>query len=292
MNPERTDLLEDIIARNYQNLTKSGKKLADYILKNPEDAAFLSSAKLGKKVNVSESTVIRFSTELGLSGFPELQRMLQDNLKEKIKPSDRLKKLKKSKKSGTGIYDEIFKSTIRGLNLTQENIRPEMMGDIVDKVLSAKKVYVVGFRRTFSLAYQLSYDLSRILHHTVLVESNYGLLFDKAIEMGREDLCIGISFSRYSALTFQIMEFAKKNGCAIIAITDSLVSPIAQIADHVLVAKYDYENGYSFPEPRTIAFVLIDCLVAEVARKQRKSIKFLEKLESDLSDYNTWLIKD
>lgn len=280
------NFLEDMISRNYRKLTKSEKKVAEFILNHPEEAAFLSSTRVGQKAGVSEATVVRFSTEVGCSGFPALQEILQNYVKERIKPSEKLKQYTKIGKK-SDIYGEIFHSTIRNLQITYENIRPQILDQIVNEILTANRIYVVGFRRSFSVAYLLYYNLSSLLKNTVLIESNYGLLFDKTIEMKKNDVCIGISFPRYATQTYQIIKHAKKKGATTIVITDSLVSPIAQIADHVFTAKYEIPSSFN---SNTCAMALIDCIVAGVLRKGQKSIKLLSNLEKSLQEWNTWLM--
>jgi DNA-binding MurR/RpiR family transcriptional regulator len=123
----------------------------------------------------------------------------------------------------------------------------------------------------------------------VLVDSNYGLLFDKAVEMGKRDLCICVSFPRYAKVTYEIMKYAKGVGCTTVAITDSLISPIAQIADHALATKYEMSSYF---DSNIIAQAIADCIVAGIAKKRKKSIKFLAHFEKALQYLNTWLISD
>jgi DNA-binding MurR/RpiR family transcriptional regulator len=286
MKLNKENFLADMISKNYNNLTKSGKKLAEFILNNPEDSAFMSSTKLGEMVNVSEATVIRFATELGCTGFPALQDILQNYLKERIKPSERLKQYSKIRKE-THIYTEIFRATAENLNITQENLRPEILDEIVNRITIAKKIYIIGFRRSFSVAYLLNYNLGSILSNTVLIDANYGLMFDKTIEMKKNDVCIGISFPRYATQTYQIIQYAKGKGCTTIVITDSVISPIAQVADYVLTAKYEIP---SFFHSNICALTLIDCIVTGVSRKRKKSVNLLANFEKSLQKWNTWVV--
>lgn len=286
MRLNKQNFLVDMISKNYNNLTKSGKKLAEFILDNPEDSAFMSSTKLGEMVNVSEATVIRFATELGCAGFPALQDILQNYLKERIKPSERLKKYTKIGEK-THIYAEIFRATTENLHITQENVHPEILDEIVNKITIAKKIYIAGFRRSFSVAYLLNYNLGSILPNTVLVDANYGLVFDRTIEMKKDDVCIGISFPRYATQTYQIVQYAKRKGCTTIVITDSVISPIAQVADYVLTAKYEIP---SFFHSNICALTLIDCIVAGVSRKMKRSVKLLASFEKSLQEWNTWVV--
>lgn len=286
MSLNKQNFLVDMISRNYNKLTKSEKKLAEFVLKNPEESAFMSSTKLGQMVNVSEATVIRFATELGCSGFPPLQDILQNYLKERIKPSERLRKYSKIR-GKNHIYGEIFRATAENLRITEENIHAEILDAIVNKIIAANKIYIVGFRRSFSVAYLLHYNLGNVLQNTVLVDANYGLVFDRTIEMRKNDVCIGISFPRYATQTYQIIQYAKRKGCTTIVITDSVISPVAQVADYVLTAKYEIP---SFFHSNICALTVIDCIVAGVSRKKKKSVKLLANFEKSLQEWNTWVV--
>jgi DNA-binding MurR/RpiR family transcriptional regulator len=286
MENKSNKFLKDIISRNYYNFTKSEKKLAEFILNNLEDSAFMSSTELGQMVNVSEPTVIRFAVGLGFSGFPGLQEILQNYIKERIKPSEKLRKFKQTKKK-VDIYGEIFRATVENLQVTQEQIHPETLDEIINKIITSKRIYILGFRRSFSVAYLLNYNLSSLLRNTVLIDANYGLLFDKTIDMNKNDICIGISFPRYATQTYQIIQHAKGKGCTTIVITDSIISPIAQVADYVLTAKYEIP---SFFHSNICALTLIDCIVAGVSRKKQKSVKILANFEKSLQKWNTWVV--
>jgi len=286
MSVNNENFLVGMIRKSYNKLTKSEKKLAEFVLKNSEESAFMSSTKLGQMVNVSEATVIRFATELGCSGFPAFQEILQNYLKERIKPSERLRKYSKIREK-THIYGEIFRVTAENLRITQENIHPEIIDTIVNKILTAKRIFIVGFRRSFSVAYLLNYNLANILRNTILIDTNYGLIFDRTVEMERNDVCIGISFPRYATQTYQIIQYAKRKGCTTIVITDSVISPIAQVADYVLTAKYEIP---SFFHSNICALALIDCIVAGVSSKKNKSVKLLANFEKSLQDWNTWVV--
>ena len=248
----------------------------------------MTSTRLAQKVAVSEATVLRFTAKLGYSGFPSLQEVLQDYIKERLKPSEKLKiygELKKEK----NIADEIFGSTIRNLKETWDTIPAATLDSVTDKIIGANRVYVVGFRRAFAVAFVLYYNLVRLSMDAVLIEPNHGLLFDQAVRMGKKDICISICFPRYTTLTYEIMKHARKVGCPTVVITDSVISPVAQMADYTLAAKYEMCSPF---DSDIVALTIANCLVGGIARKKKTSIKFLGKYEKDLQDLNTWLVSE
>jgi DNA-binding MurR/RpiR family transcriptional regulator len=280
--------VEHMIVRSYRKLTKSEKRIADYILRNPDEAAFLTSTKLAQRANVSEATVARFSTEIGCSGFADFQKILQNVLKEKLKPSEKLSQISKLY-SNKAVHNAIFSTTIRNLKSTWENINPELLDAVTEKIIRANRIYIVGMRRSFSVAYALYYDLSNFSMNVILIDTSHGLLFDKVAAMKNDDVCITISFPRYASITYEILQHAKKAGCPIVAITDSLVSPIAQLADYVLPANYEVP---SYSDSVVVALALTECIVANISRKREGSIKSMKAFERTLEEWNIWVVSE
>lgn len=279
------NVLEGLISKNYPKLTKSQKKVAEYILKNPEEVAFLSSKALGEKVKVSDATVIRSSTALGISGFSELQEMLQSWLKGKLAPSEKLKHTKITR--GADIYSVIFDSSIKNILKAHEEISTSKFDEVVNALDSAKKIFIVGLRRSHSIAFHLYYNLSRILNNVFLIDSTYGLKYDQITEMGNDDVLVSISFPRYTKETLEITKIAKRNEVTIVAITDNPLSPIGQLADISLFL--GYESPFFFgSHARTL--VIVDCIVGGLSLKHKKRyINTLAKFEETLKQFGVWI---
>jgi len=279
------NVLEGVISKNYSKLTKSQKKVAEYIIKNPEEVTFLSSKELGEKVKVSDATVIRLSNALGFSGFSELQEMLQSWLKGKLTPSEKLKVTKINR--GTDIYASIFNNNIKNIMKTQEEIPTSKFEEAVNILDEAKRIFVVGLRRSHSFAFHLYYNLSRILNNIVLIDSAHGLKYDQIEDIGKGDVLLSMSFPRYAKETSEITKIAKERKAFVIAITDNPLSPISRIADISLHA--GYESPFFFGSHAS-TLIIADCIIGGLSLKHRKKyINILKRFESKLKKSGVWI---
>jgi DNA-binding MurR/RpiR family transcriptional regulator len=280
-----SNVLEDRIKRNYRDLTRSQKRIAEYILGNPEDVVFLSSRSLGQKVGVSDATVVRFSNALGISGYPELQRILQSWLKVKFTPSEKLKSTSTGRQNR--IYAEIFKTNLENLMKTQQEIEDSKIDDAIEALNGAKRVFVLGLRRSHSIAFHLYYNLSHILDNVVLISTSYGLPYDQIVEIGKQDVLVSVSFPRYAKGTAEITRAAKQRGASIIAITDHPLSPIGRIADVSL--QVSLESPFFFGSPVS-AIVVADCIVGGLSLKHKtRNVARLKRFENTLKRFGVWL---
>lgn len=279
-------VLERLISRNYTKLTKSQKKIAEYIVRNPDEVAFLSSKALGEKVKVSDATVVRLSNALGVSGFSELQEILQSQLKGKLAPSEKLKDTRITRRAD--IYSLIIDSSIKNILKAQEEVSMSKLDEVINVLDSAKKIFVVGLRRSHSVAFHLYYNLSRILNRVFLIDSAYGLKYDQITEMGIHDVLVSISFPRYSKETLEITKIAKRKKATIIAITDNPLSPIGQLADIPLFL--GYESPFFFGS-RASTLVIADCIIGGLSLKHKKKyVNALTQLENTLRQCGVWVL--
>ena len=278
-------VLERLISRNYTKLTKSQKQIAEYIIRNSDEAAFLSAKALGKKVQVSDATVIRLSNALGVSGFAELQEILQSQLKGKLASSEKLKRTRVARRSD--IYSLIFGSSIKNILKAQREVSTSKLDEVIKVLHSAKKIFVVGLRRSHSIAFHLYYNLSRILNKVFLIESAYGINYDQITEIGIHDVLVTISFPRYAKETLEITKIAKRKEATIIAITDNPLSPIGQLADISLF--WGYESPFFFGS-HAGALVIEDCIIGGLSLRHRKRyIGRLAELEDTLRQFGVWV---
>jgi DNA-binding MurR/RpiR family transcriptional regulator len=276
---------EELITRNYPELTKSEKKVAEYVLKSPEEVAFLSSKALGKRVGVSDATVVRLSTALGISGYSELQERLRSWIKGRLTPSEKLRSTRVDRRKD--IYTTIFEISTTNILNAQKEISRTKLNEAIDLLNHARKIFVVGLRRSHSFAFHLHYNLSRILDNVTLMDLAFGLIYDQVIEMQNRDVLVAISFARYSKLTLQIVKIAKTRKTSVVAITDSPLSPVSQWADVALCA--DHGSPFFFGSHAS-TLVIIDCLIGGLSLKHKKrSIRALERLEDTLETYGVWM---
>ncbi|MZQ75612.1 MAG: SIS domain-containing protein [Peptoclostridium sp.] len=284
MNEDNKDLIR-MIKQNFTKLSKGQKLIAQFIMDNYDKAAFMTASKLGDKVGVSESTVVRFAGALGFDGYPKLQKSLQELIKTKLTTVQRVE-MSQDYSSDFEVLNKILKSDIDNIRNTLEDINPKAFEDVIDKIASAKKIYIVGLRTSSAIADYLGFYLNLILDNVVIV--NYGIsdVFEQIIKVSEEDLVIGISFPRYSKKTYEILEFAKKQGATIVSLTDSHISPIATLSDNTLLAK---SNMASFVDSLVAPLSLINALIVALGMREKDKIKgYFDKLEHVWKDFNIY----
>ncbi len=276
--------IEDI----YKSLSKGHKKIADYITNNYEKASFMTAASLGKAVGVSESTVVRFASNIGFDGYPELQKYLQEMVKSHLTSVQRMD-VAASRFEGDDMLDNAFAADIEMIKATRDGISRDAFEKSADAINNAKKIYILGVRSSAALASFAAFYFRFLYENVVLVDTSAtSEIFEQMFHIGADDVCIAISFPRYSTQTVKALNFAKDRGATIISITDGELSPIAQLATHLLVAK---SSMVSFVDSLVAPLSLINALVAAAARKKQDDVyndfRELEKIWDEYHVYRT-----
>ncbi len=279
------DLLS-VLARGSTKFSKGQRVIAKYILNNYDKAAFMTAGKLGRIVGVSESTVVRFAAELGYDGYPSMRKALQEMIRNRLTSVQRIE-VAKSMIDDTDLVKSIIGSDMQNLQATLELLEHDSFNKLVDSIVEAKSIYIVGMRTSTSLATFLGLYLNllrdnvNVVHDTAASE-----IYEQIIRITAGDLFIGISFPRYSSHTVDAMQFAKKMGAKTAAITDSSASPLNGIADVCLHAKSDM---VSFLDSLVAPMSLINAIIVAVGirNKERVSETF-ERLEKIWSEHDVY----
>lgn len=274
------------IQKYFNKMSESQKKIAQYLLDNYEKAAFLTAAKLGKEVSVSESTIVRFAALLGYNGFPELQTVLQDMVKKQLTTVNQLKYSIDNVYKGKNILYQVLQSDIDNLKKTMDEISSESFEKLISYMLTAEVIYIVGLRTASSVSLFFNQALSLFLRNTKSITYGMEDLFEQIASINKKDLLIAISFPRYTRRTVEIVDVANKKGARTVAIKDSILSPIAQKADVVLVAK---SNLNSFINSFTAPLSIINAVVTAVSiKKGKQTFNKLSELEDMWETYNVF----
>ena len=269
----------------YQNFSKGQKKLAAYIKENYDKAAFLTAAKLGETVGVSESTVVRFATHLGYKGYPEFQRELEELVRNKLNSIQRME-VTYGKVPQSEILDTVLHSDIDKIKMTLEAVDHEAFNLAVETILEAKNIYVVGIRSCAPLAEFLAFYLNLIFDGVLLNTNGASELFEQMIRIGEKDVIIGISFPRYSMRTLKALEFANNRNAKVITLTDSIHSPMNLYSSCNLIARSDMASIVdSLVAPLSVINALV---VALSMRKQKTVVATLEALEKIWDEYQVY----
>ena len=286
MNIKNANELLNKIDKNYEQMSKGQKLLADYILKNYDKAVFLTAAKLGKVVGVSESTVVRFATQLGYQGYPGFQKALEELVRNKLNSIQRME-VTYGRISQSEILASVLQSDIEKIKLTLANMDQNAFELAVDTILNAKRIYVVGIRSCAPLANFLSFYLNLIFANVTSVHTNSSSeIFEQLIRIGAEDVIIGISFPRYSMRTLKALEFASNRIAKVITLTDSVHSPMTLYSSCNLIARSDMASIVdSLVAPLSVVNALV---VALCMKKQKDVIATLETLEQIWDEYQVY----
>ena len=269
-----------------KKLSKSHKKLVAYITENYDKAAFMTASKLGEKVGVSESTVVRFATEMGFKGYPELQKELQQMIKSKLTAVHRME-VSSTLIGEQDAIKKVLNGDIELIRDTLEQISTEEFSKAVQTINNARKIYILGVRSSASLASFLYFYLNPVFENVVLIDTSSGSeMFEQMFRISEEDVCVAISFPRYSKQTINALRFINDRGSKIIAITDSADSPIAEYADNILVAKSDM---VSVVDSLVAPLSLINALIVAVTFSRRDEVyNNFNKLESIWDEYQVY----
>lgn len=263
------NLLSDIEAR-MPEFSKSQRYLADFIINHYEKAAFMTAAKLGAAVNVSESTVVRFAIEMGFEGYPEMQKALQNFSKNRLTSLQRLD-IAGDRLAGGNLIKNVLTQDMDRIRTTLENLSEESFNAAVDKIISAKKIYIFGAMSSDILSRFLHNYLSLAFENVIYVSPiNSSGILKSLIRIGEGDVMISLSFPRYSKNTITATDYAKKCGANIIAITDSANSPLAEYADELLLAKSDM---VSFADSLVAPLSLINAILVAVGMRCRSELE-------------------
>ena len=275
--------LSNRINESYSKLSKGQKLLATYITDNYDKAVFLTAAKLGEVVGVSESTVVRFAMHLG---YPEFQSALEELVRNKLNSIQRME-VTYGRISQSKILESVLKSDAEKINSTLEKIDQAAFEMAVDTILNAKHIYIIGIRSCAPLASFMAFYFTLMFENVRLIQtSSSSEIFEQMVRIGKEDVIIGISFPRYSMRTLKAMEFANNRSAKVITLTDSVHSPMNVYAACTLIAKSDMASIVdSLVAPLSVINALI---VALCMKKQRDVAKTLEMLEGIWDEYQVY----
>ncbi len=269
--------LPQLLKEKASFLTRSQKRLMQYILSHEEEAIFLNIESLAERVGVSEATVVRLCKVLGFKGFPQFQKELRLHFRSKLTTTFRLEHTMRESTDEGDILFKILQNDINNIADTMKDASVREFREFVKAIDSAQRIVIIGLRSVYSLATFLGVALEFLQKDVWVVQPGIGDLWDRLLGLKRDDLVIAISFPRYTRLTVEAFKFAKSQGAKTLAITDSVLSPLAPYADHLLTARYKMD---SFIESFTAAFSLINAMVTAVGvSNKRRTLKSLRELE-------------
>ncbi len=280
----------DVLVRikdGYPKMSKSHKAIAGYILDNYDQAVFMTAAKLGEAVGISESTVVRFASAMGYAGYPEFQKKLEECVRNKLNGVQRIG-AKYGKSSQSEIINSVLNADIEKIEDTIQNLDVASFETAVNTLLEADTVYIMGLRSNEPLAAFLHFYLNMIREKVVLLNTtSISETFEQMIRIGERDCFVGISFPRYSMRTLKAMEFANDRNAKVIAVTDSIHSPMNLYSSCNLLARSDMVSIVdSLVAPLSVINALVVALCLRCPEEVRRN---LEMLEETWNNYQVYL---
>lgn len=281
--------MNDLITKIQSELpsfSKGQKQIARFILEHYDKAAFMTASRLGVTVGVSESTVVRFATELGYDGYPHLQRALQEMIRNKLTSVQRME-VAGDRMGGRDVLQTVLHADTDMIRVTLDEIDRDAFQGAVDALIGAKRIYILGVRSSSALASFLGFYFNLLFENVTLVHTNsVSEIFEQVLRIGPGDVLFGISFPRYSKRTLSAMKYARDRGARVIALTDSQLSPLARVADHVLLARSDMA---SFVDSLVAPLSVINALIVAVGMSRRDEIEqTFNKLERIWEEYDVY----
>ena len=275
-----------LIRTNMDGFSKRQRVIANYILSNYDKAAYMTASRLGKAISVSESTVVRFAAELGYEGYPEMQRALQEMIRNKLTSVQRIE-VSNDRLGSSDILSAVMQSDIDKLRMSLDAVDRDSFDRAVQQIVDARRIYILGLRSSTAIASFLGFYLNLLFENVVLVHTtSVSEMFEQVLRIGPGDVMIGISFPRYSSRTVKVMQFASDRGADVLAITDSEASPLCRTERTALLAKSDMA---SFVDSLVAPLSLINALIVAVGRKKNEDLSHtFETLEKIWDEYDVY----
>ena len=280
--------MQDLIERLNQSgkrLSKGHRRIAQYIMEHYDKAVFMTASRLGEQVGVSESTVVRFAAAMGYEGYPQLQKALQELVRHRLTANQRFEMA--AEVPPMEAFRAVLKRDMQNIRATLDQVNSEVFEDVVNRLLNARAIYVMGLRSAAPLAQFMGYYLNYIFDDVHLVSVGSTDVFEEISKLKEDDVLIGISFPRYSTRTLEAMRFAKRCGAQVVAITDGPMSPLSEMADATLTAQTDMA---SFVDSIAAPLSVINALLVALGLKRREALsQHFRQLEAIWETYEVYL---
>ncbi len=273
------------IQDSYSSLSKGQRIIAEYMINHYDKAAFMTAASLGKILNISESTVVRFANALGYTGYKELQKELQELIRNKLTTVQRIN-LSDEFDSNGSTFAKVIEKDIENMKKTLSEIDQVSFNKAIKETISAKNIYIMGLRSSSFLSGYLSFYLNFIFNNIRNISPGANDIFEQIAKANKDDVIICITYPRYSKRTLEALEYAKAKGCRIISFTDSLISPASSRSDITIIARSDM---ISFVDSLVAPMSLLNAFIIALGNEKKEHIKpYFEELEYVWKKYSIY----
>jgi DNA-binding MurR/RpiR family transcriptional regulator len=257
-----------ILQSRLDGLPPSWKRLGDFLLTHLDQAVFLTASDLARHAKTSESSVVRFARGLGYQGYPELREDLQVLLREKLRPVERMVRAGGMPNASGAVVARVFELALNNIQDTRKSLDTRRLQAAATAIAQADTKHIIGLNASAGTAHLLGHHLGKIQANVRVHLEGGPMLFDALLSVSRRDVVVGISYPRYAKWTVELLRYARTQGARTIALTDSQLSPAAQIAEIPLVARVD---SITFGNSYVGASMIVDALVALVLGSKREA---------------------
>ncbi|WP_394136757.1 MurR/RpiR family transcriptional regulator [Cytobacillus oceanisediminis] len=271
-----TKTLSQMIKASYSSLSPGQKKAAEFFMEHADEAVLLTAFQVGRKVGISETTVIRLAYALGFSGYSQMQDLVRKDWLAGKQQAAGEEYPSSENADEENLFRRVIDQERKILRQLLDQVNDDEIWKAIDAVIQADRVYVGGFGSSFAAAYWFYYTLKQ-LRGNVFISGPNGFLPEDVCDLTERSAAVIFSFPRYRRETFKLASYAEKQGSRIIAITDRQLSPVGQMASVTLTTDEHMDSGH-----HSIASVvsLLEVLIAGIQERDHEKItKRQQKLE-------------
>ena len=275
----------DRLNRSGKKLSKSHRRIAEYIAQYYDKAVYMTASRLGEMAGVSESTVVRFAVAIGYEGYPQLQQSLQELVRHRLTATQRFEM--SSDISEGSVLSTVLKADMQNIRSTIEGIDEKAFLDAVRVISGARRLYILGLRSAAPLAEFTGYYLHYVLDDVRVAAAASTDVFEGISRIEKDDVLLAISFPRYSSRTIEAMNFARIRGAQVIGITDGPMSPLHESANICLSVRTDMA---SFVDSMAAPMSVINALIVALGLKNKDAVsERFRQLEEVWDAYSVYM---
>ena len=279
MNDELQDVVDfgQMIGERYGQLTKSEKRIADYIRKNQEEAAFLAAGELADRLGLSEATLVRFARTLGFNSYPAMRALLQGAFRQRVTHSARLRSRLDDLREAGDIFERVTATEIDYLTQALTTVDRQALQRAVEGILACERLFVFGTGPSVSLVHLMHLRLTRFGKQVIPLTIAGRETLEPLLLMTDRDLLFAIGFFDINPTLQIVLDHARQRSCPVIFLTDTLGSVVGDKADIVLAARRGPVSAF---HSLTVPMTIINTILLEVADQRKEAvISNLDKLD-------------
>jgi DNA-binding MurR/RpiR family transcriptional regulator len=282
--------LTERIIRNFDDMPAQLQAGARYVLDRPRDVALLSMREQARQAGVQPATMTRLAKRLGMDGYDEVRELYAAAVRDGglgFAGNAGVQLVSQKLKGDKALAADMLKSIGNQIQQLATPAGLERLVSAARALASARRIYCLGLRSSHSIAWHLHYVLSLVGDRSVHIEGIGATGSDVLARATPKDVLLVASVMPYTRLTIELAEYAAAQGIAVIAITDSEVAPLAQIAQHVVLVPTDSPSFFHAMSP---AFAAAEVLGAVIAgRGGDEALASLRHSDGHLAALNTHL---